>query len=97
MRRGHWRPDRRLITRTLRVALTAIAMGAALVGGLGVLRPTLAHSDFLGAVALLGLCIGGGLLYGALGAALGVVKLSELRAMLRRQPGVKPADPTEQP
>jgi putative peptidoglycan lipid II flippase len=39
MHRGHWRPDRRLISRTLRVALAAIGMGAALVGGLAVLRP----------------------------------------------------------
>ena len=51
----------------------------------------------LGVVALLGLCAGGGLVYGALGSVLGVVKLSELRGVLRRQPGVKPADPTEQP
>lgn len=97
LHRGHWRPDRRLISRTLRVALAAIGMGAALVGGLIPLRPTLAYPDLLGAVGLLGLCIGGGLFYGALGAVLGVVKLSELRAMLRRQPAVKPADPAEQP
>ena len=95
--RGHWRPDRRLISRTVRIALAAIGMGAALVGGLVVLRPALAHPDLLGVVALLGLCAGGGLVYAALGAVLGVVKLSELRAMLRRQPGVRPADPTEQP
>jgi len=97
MRRGHWRPDRRLISRTMRVILAAASMSAALVGGLAVLGPPLAHPDLLGAVALLGLCAGGGLVYGALGAALGVVKLSELRAMMRRQPGVRPADPTEQP
>jgi putative peptidoglycan lipid II flippase len=95
--RRHWRPDRRLISRTLRVALAAIGMGAALVGGLVVLGPALAHPDLLGVVALLGLCAGGGLVYAALGAVLGAVKLSELRAMLRRQPGVRPADPTEQP
>ena len=97
MHRGHWLPDRRLISRTSRVAIATIGMSAALVGGLAVLRPALAHPDLLGVVALLGLCAGGGLAYGALGAALGVVKLSELRGVLRRQPGVRPADPTEQP
>ena len=35
--------------------------------------------------------------YAALGALLGVVRLSELRAVMRRQPGVRPADPGEQP
>jgi len=39
----------------------------------------------------------GGLIYGGLGALLGVMKLSEMRFLLRRQPGVRPADPTEQP
>jgi putative peptidoglycan lipid II flippase len=97
LRRRHWQPDPRLISRTLRVALATIGMSAALVGALMLLKPTLAHPDLLGVVALLGICAGGGLVYAALGAALGVVKLSEIRAVLRRQPGVKPADPTEQP
>jgi putative peptidoglycan lipid II flippase len=97
MRRRHWLPDRRLVTRTLRVGLAAIGMSAALVGGLMLLKAPLAHPDLLGVVALLGLCAAGGLVYGALGAAIGVVKVSEIRAMMRRQPGVRPADPTEQP
>ena len=52
-------------------------MSAALAGRLVVLGPALAHPDLPGVVALLGLCAGGGLVYGALGAVLGVVKLSE--------------------
>jgi len=96
-RRRHWLPDRRLASRTLRIALAAIGMSAALIGGLALLRPALAHPDLPGIAALLGLCAGGGLVYGAFGAALGIVKLSELRAMLRRQPGVRPADPAEPP
>ena len=59
-------------------------------------RP-LAHPDLVGALALLGLCAAGGVVYGAVGAALGVVKLSEIRFMLRRQPGVKPDDPAAPP
>jgi putative peptidoglycan lipid II flippase len=97
MRRGHWLPDRRLISRTLRVGLATIGMGGALLGGLVVLQSALAHPDLLGVVALFGLCAAGGLVYGALGALIGVVRLSELRGVLRRQPGVRPADPTEQP
>jgi putative peptidoglycan lipid II flippase len=95
--RRHWRADRRLISRTVRMALAAGGMSAALVTGLALLRPALAHPDLTGIVALLGLCAGGGLAYGALGTVLGVVKLSEIRAMLRRQPGVKPADPAGPP
>ena len=46
---------------------------------------------------LLGLCAVGGLVYGVLGALLGVVSLAELRFLMRRQPGVRPADPAEPP
>jgi putative peptidoglycan lipid II flippase len=97
IRRRHWLPDRRLISRTLRIALAAIGMSAALIGGLALLRSALTNPDLPGIAALLGLCVGGGLVYGAFGAALGIVKLSELRAMLRHQPGVRPAGPAEPP
>jgi putative peptidoglycan lipid II flippase len=95
--RGHWLPDPRLSQRTWRMALATIGMSMALAGLLLVLRPALARPDLTGAVALLGVCALGGLIYGALGAAMGVVKLAEMRFLLRRQPGVRPADPTEQP
>jgi len=95
--RSHWRPDQRLSQRAWRVVLAAVGMTAALAGLLIVLRPALAHPDLTSVVALLALCALGGLVYGALGALLGVVKASELRFLLRRQPGVRPADPTEQP
>jgi putative peptidoglycan lipid II flippase len=72
-------------------------MSAAIVGLLLALRPALARPDLTGVAALLGVCALGGLIYGGLGAALGVVRLSEMRFLLRRQPGVRPADPTEQP
>ena len=39
----------------------------------------------------------GTVLYAALGALLGVVRLSELRLMIRREPGLRPIDPGEQP
>jgi putative peptidoglycan lipid II flippase len=72
-------------------------MTLALAGLLALLRPALAHPDLKGVIALLGTCAVGGLAYGALGALLGVVRLSEMRFLMRRQPGVRPADPGEQP
>jgi putative peptidoglycan lipid II flippase len=97
LRRGHWRPDARLKSRTWRMAAATVGMTAALAGLLVLLRPALAHPDLKGVIALLALCALGGLVYGALGAALGVVRLSEMRFLMRRQPGVRSADPTEQP
>ena len=93
--RGHWQLDARLTSRTWRMAVATAAMGAALFAGLAVFRPALAHPDLAGVAALLGLCAAGGVVYGAAGAALGVVKLSEIRLMLRRQPGLKSAGPGE--
>ncbi len=46
---------------------------------------------------LLGVCALGAVVYAALGALLGIVKLSELRFVLRRQPGLRSLDPGEQP
>jgi putative peptidoglycan lipid II flippase len=97
LKRRHWVADARLTSRTWRVALATAGMTAALAGLVALLGPALAHPDLTGVVALLGLCALGGAVYGALGAALGVVQLAELRFLLRRQPGVRPADPTEQP
>ena len=51
----------------------------------------------LGVVAALGLCALGAVAYAALGALLGVVKLSELRFVMQRQPGLRSIDPGEQP
>jgi putative peptidoglycan lipid II flippase len=97
LNRGHWVADARLTSRTWRVALATAGMTAALGGLLALLGPALARPDLTGAVALLGICAAGGAVYGALGAALGVVRLAEMRFLLRRAPGVRPADPTEQP
>ncbi len=97
LRRGHWKPDPRLISRSWRMAAATIAMGGALVGGLMVLKPAVSRPDLVGVAGLLGLCVLGGLAYAAAGAAFGVVKLSEMRFLLRRQPGVTPVDPGEQP
>ena len=46
---------------------------------------------------LAAVCVVGVLAYGLLGAALRIVNISELRFVMRRQPGVRPAAPDEQP
>jgi putative peptidoglycan lipid II flippase len=97
MRRGHLVPDQRLTTRALRMAGATLGMGVVLWLALRELARPLAHSDFAGAVALLGLCALGGAVYLALGALLGVIRAPELRSLLRRQPGVTPIDPGEPP
>lgn len=95
MQRQHWQIDARLSSRIWRMIVATAGMGAALIFGLIVLRPVLAHPDLMGVAALLGLCAAGGAVYGALGAVLGVVRLSEIRLMMRRPPGVIPAGPAE--
>jgi len=57
----------------------------------------LSHPDLMGVLALFGVCAAGGLVYGVLGLVLGVLNLSELRFMMRRQAGARPAAPIEPP
>jgi putative peptidoglycan lipid II flippase len=97
LRRGQWIVDSRLISRTVRVAGATVGMAAALWGALTWLAAPLSRADITGAVALGGVCALGALAYAALGALLGVVKLSELRYVMRRQPGLTSVDPGEQP
>jgi hypothetical protein len=55
------------------------------------------QADFAGVVALAAVCAVGAVAYAVLGAMLGIVRLSELRFVLRRQPGLTSIDPGEQP
>ena len=97
-RRDHWVPDQRLVSRSIRMVGATVGMGAGPCGlALVWLAQPLAHANFLGVVALLGVCALGAIVYAALGALLGVVKLSELRFVMRRQPGLSSIDPGEQP
>lgn len=88
-------PDQRLLSRALRTAGATLGMGVMLWVVLRGLTPALAHPDLIGVVALFGLCALGGITYAALGAILGVINLSELRFLLRREPGIRPVDPGE--
>lgn len=94
-RRQHWVPDGRLLSRGLRILGATAGMGVALWFGIKWLAVPLSQASVGGAMALAGICILGVSAYALLGGALGVVKLSELRYALRRQPGLKPADPGE--
>jgi len=96
-RRNQWVPDERLVSRSIRMVGATLGMGAALWAAFAWLAPVLAHASFAGVVALLGVCAVGAVVYGALGALLGIVRFSELRFVLRRQPGLRSIDPGEQP
>ena len=96
-RRAHWIADRRLLSRSWRTLAATAGMGLVLWMALAVLNPVLAHANVKGVLALLGVCVVGATVYAALGALLGIVRLSELRFVMRRQPGLRSADPDEQP
>jgi putative peptidoglycan lipid II flippase len=95
--RGHWIADRRLVSRALRMVAATAGMGLVLWLALSVLDPVLARANVKGVVALAAICTLGGGVYAALGAMLGILRLSELRFVMRRQPGVRSVDPDEQP
>jgi putative peptidoglycan lipid II flippase len=96
-RRDHWIADKRLTSRLLRMLGATLGMGAILWGSLALLAPLLAHANFAGVVALAAVCAAGAVAYAALGAVLGIMRLSELRFVMRRQPGLRSIDPGEQP
>jgi putative peptidoglycan lipid II flippase len=96
-RRGHWMADQRLTSRSVRMLAATLGMGGILWAALALLALPLAHADFTGVVALAGICAIGAVAYAALGAMLGIMRLSELRFVLRRQPGLRSIDPGEQP
>ncbi len=92
MQRRQWLPDPRLKQRALRMAIATAGMGLVLWAALIWLKPSLAHADLMGGAALLGICALGGAAYGVLGALLGVIRLSELRAVLRRSAAPGPTE-----
>jgi putative peptidoglycan lipid II flippase len=97
VRRGHWVADRRLKSRTLRTLLASAGMGLTLWLALHPMAPALSRTDLTGVAALAAICVLGGLAYAVLGALLGVIKLSELKGVVRRQPGLTPANGPGEP
>jgi putative peptidoglycan lipid II flippase len=94
--RNHWIADQRLAARALRMLAATAGMGIALWLALILLAPVVAQANVKGALAFVALCLLGAAVYAALGALLGVVRLSEMRFVMRRQPGLKSDDPGEQ-
>ncbi len=92
VKRGHLVPDQRLLSRGARILAATAGMGVALWFLLAVLRPSLASANLLGMAALAILCVAGAASYAVVGAVMGVVKLSELRAVLRRRRALAPDD-----
>jgi len=95
LKRHQWVPDTRLISRSVRVAGATVGMGAALWGMMLWLAAPLARPDISGGLALAATCAAGVAAYALLGVVLGIVRMSELRSLMRRQPGLKSADPGE--
>ena len=88
-RRSHWIADQRLRSRSLRMLVATIIMGAVLWGALMLLASALDHASFSGVIALIGVCALGLMIYTAAAALLGTVRLAELRFMIGRQPSLK--------
>jgi putative peptidoglycan lipid II flippase len=90
IRRRHLIADTRLKSRSWRMLAAALAMGIGLWLFVHYAGVVFAHPGIMRWLALAALCFGGAAIYGVVGASLGIVRVSEMRA-LRRQPGVGPA------
>ena len=95
-RRRHWVVDARLASRSWRMAVATAGMAGALWLAHLFLAPFLAQASLVGVLVLGGVCLLGLVVYGGLGAALGIVRPAELRSMLRRPAGVRSAGQDEQ-
>ncbi|MCW5748761.1 MAG: murein biosynthesis integral membrane protein MurJ [Alphaproteobacteria bacterium] len=79
--------DDRLRRNAPRIVLASAVMTLALWLAVGWLAGPLHHATILGGATLAGICLLGGGLYAGAAALLGVLRLGELRALLRRAPG----------
>jgi len=90
LRRGHFSPDPRLLGRAVRIAGAVAVMAAVVALVAWQLAPWFAAGT-LAAIAALALSIGAGIaVYAGVGAAIGAVRPSEIRAMLRRDRQARP-------
>lgn len=83
-RRGLLAPDDRLRSRLVRVILSSIVMAAILWAAVRGLTPWLVAGSLQGIAALVAVVIVGMVVYGGLAQLLGVMRWSEMRALLRR-------------
>lgn len=89
VQRKHLIADQRLMSRAWRMLAAALAMGIGLWLALRYAGAIFATPGVVRWLALAALCAGGAAIYGAVGAALGIIRVSEIRAILRRQAGVR--------
>lgn len=83
-RRGLLEPDRRLVTRLVRISVSALLMAGALWLIAGALASPLNRSDPAGIAALMLLVAAGMAIYGMSAQLLRATSLAEMRAMFRR-------------
>jgi len=85
-RRGHFRADRRLISRTLRILVTCLTMGLGVAWLWQAMLPHLAIQSLARIGGLGALALAGVLIYAGGGRLLGVWRWRELQDMFRRSP-----------
>lgn len=86
LRRGHWRPDRRLALRLARTLFCALVMVAVLLALAHLLRPDLLGRGSLRYGALVLLIVAGGGVFLLLAQLSGAARLQEIASQLRRRP-----------
>lgn len=84
-RQGAFRPDARLKSRIVRLAVAAAIMGAALLGLAALLAPLWQSGEAARLLGLIALVAGGSAVYGVAGVALGGFRIADLRSL--RRPG----------
>lgn len=84
-RRGHFRPDRRLRDRAVRIAVAVAAMTAAVWAAARFLEPWLTAGTAIGAGALAAVVAAGLLTYGVAAVVLGAARPADLKAAFRRR------------
>jgi putative peptidoglycan lipid II flippase len=83
-RRGLFEPDRRLVTRLVRISIAGLLMAGALWLIADVLASSLNRSDAAGVATLVLLVVAGMVIYGVLAQLLKATSLGEIRGMFRR-------------
>jgi putative peptidoglycan lipid II flippase len=83
--RGHFTADEQLRRRAPRLLLAALAMGAVLWAGEGLLTPYVHGTWFVRFAALVALVSAGGLVYGLSALITGAFSRSDLRLLTRRR------------
>jgi putative peptidoglycan lipid II flippase len=85
VKRGHFAADARLKRRTLRLALAALAMGAVLWAGQGLVMPYVHGTWTIRVAAMAALVTSGVVVYGLAAVLTGAFRVDDLKLLLRRR------------